>query len=128
MIPALNDHELERIFEAAAQAGARSAHYILLRLPFDVKQLFESWLHQHVPLRAAHVLSRIRAMRGGALNDAQFGSRFQGVGVEAKLLQARCERARRRYGLDRREFTLDTGAFRVPPASTAQLTLEGFGE
>jgi DNA repair photolyase len=128
MIPALNDHELERIFEAAAQAGAGSAHYILLRLPFDVKELFEAWLREHVPLRAEHVLSRVRAMRGGALNDARFGSRFQGEGVEAKLLQTRCEAARRRYGLERREFTLDTGAFRVPAAATSQLTLEGFGD
>jgi DNA repair photolyase len=128
MIPALNDHELERIFEAAAQAGAESAHFILLRLPFDVKQLFEAWLREHAPLRAEHVLSRIRAMRGGALNDARFGSRFRGEGVEAKLLQARCEAARRRYGLNRRQHTLDTSAFRVPAASTAQLSLEGFGD
>jgi DNA repair photolyase len=128
MIPALNDHELESIFEAAAAAGARSAHFILLRLPYDVKELFESWLREHAPLRAAHVLSRIRAMRGGALNDARFGSRFQGEGVEAKLLQARCERARRRYGLEERGFTLDTAAFRVPAAGGAQLSLEGFGD
>jgi DNA repair photolyase len=128
MIPALNDHELERIFEAAAQAGAESAHFILLRLPFDVKELFEAWLREHVPLRAEHVLSRIRAMRGGALNDARFGSRFQGEGVEAKLLQTRCEVARRRYGLNRRDLALDTTAFRVPKAATAQRTLEGFDD
>jgi DNA repair photolyase len=128
MIPALNDHELERIFEAAANSGARSAHFILLRLPFDVKQLFEAWLREHVPLRAEHVLSRIRAMRGGQLNDARFGSRFKGEGVEAKLLQARCDAARRRYGLGQRGLALDTSAFRVPRAAAAQLALEGFGE
>ena len=128
MIPALNDHELERIFEAAAQAGAESAHFILLRLPFDVKALFEAWLREHAPLRAEHVLSRIRATRGGALNDARFGTRFQGEGVEAKLLKARCEVARRRYGLNRREYALDTTAFRVPAAVTAQRSLEGFGD
>jgi len=128
MIPALNDHELERIFEAAAQAGADSAHYILLRLPFDVKELFEAWLREHAPLRAEHVLSRIRAMRGGALNDSRFGTRFQGEGVESKLLQARCEAARRRYGLNRRQYLLDTTAFRVPAAPQAQLSLDGFGD
>ena len=128
MIPALNDHELESIFEAAAAAGARSAHFILLRLPYDVKQLFESWLREHAPLRAQHVLSRIRAMRGGALNDSRFGSRFQGEGVEAKLLQARCEGARRRYGLDAGAIALDIGAFRVPAGPAAQLSLEGFDD
>jgi len=128
MIPALNDHELERIFEAAAEAGAQSAHFILLRLPFDVKELFEAWLREHVPLRAEHVLSRIRAMRGGRLNDARFGSRFQGEGVEAKLLQARCDAARRRYGLHTRQYALDTTLFRVPAAATAQLSLEGLGD
>jgi DNA repair photolyase len=126
MIPALNDHELEGIFEAAAAAGARHAHFILLRLPYDVKQLFESWLREHAPLRARHVLSRIRAMRGRALNDSRFGSRFQGEGVEAKLLQARCEAARRRYGLAAPAIALDTGAFRVPAAPAAQLSLDGF--
>jgi DNA repair photolyase len=128
MIPALNDHELERIYEAAAEAGAQSAHFILLRLPFDVKELFEAWLREHVPLRAEHVLSRIRAMRGGQLNDTRFGSRFQGEGVEAKLLQARSDAARRRFGLDARHYALDTTLFRVPAAGTAQLSLEGFGD
>jgi len=128
MIPALNDHELEAIFQAAAEAGADSAHFILLRLPFDVKELFEAWLREHAPLRAQHVLSRIRAMRGGQLNDSRFGTRFQGEGVEAKLLQARCDAARRRYGLNTRQYALDTGAFRVPAAATPQLSLEGFGD
>ena len=89
MIPALNDHELERILEAAADAGADVAGYVLLRLPYEVKDLFESWLRTHVPLRAEHVLSRIRAMRGGELNDPRFGARFKGTGVEARLLGVR---------------------------------------
>jgi DNA repair photolyase len=127
MIPALNDHEMEKIFEAAAQAGARTAGFILLRLPFEVKELFETWLREHAPLRAEHVLSRIRAMRGGALNDARFGSRFRGEGVEAMLMQKRGEIACRRFGLERRlQYQLNTAAFRVPPATTGQLSLEGF--
>ena len=126
MIPALNDHELESIFGTAAAAGARTAGFILVRLPLEVKELFESWLRQHAPLRAEHVLSRIRAMRGGALNDSRFGSRFRGEGVEATLMQRRGEVACRRFGLNRRlQYELNTAAFRVPPRSGDQLTLAG---
>jgi DNA repair photolyase len=127
MIPALNDHELENILEAATGAGASTAGFVLLRLPYEVKELFESWLHAHVPLRAEHVLSRIRAMRGGRLNDARFGSRFKGQGIEAELLQQRFEIARRRLGLDGRgRHELNLGAFRVPPAAGGQMSLDGF--
>jgi DNA repair photolyase len=127
MIPALNDHELERILEAAADAGASRAGYVLLRLPHEVKQLFEDWLRLHVPLRAEHVLARIRAMRGGALNDANFGSRFKGQGVEAELLAKRFEVACRRVGLNReKRLALDTAAFRPPAKAGDQLNLEGW--
>lgn len=127
MIPALNDHELEKILEASANAGAGMAGYVLLRLPYDVKELFESWLRTHVPLRADHVLSRIRAMRGGELNDSGFGSRFEGKGVEAKLLAQRFDLACRRFKLNvRSEHILDTSAFRAPPTMSGQLSLEGF--
>jgi len=126
MIPALNDHELERILEAAAAAGATTAGFIVLRLPHEVESLFEDWLRAHVPLRAEHVLSRIRAMRGGRLNDARFGSRFRGEGVEAALLARRFEIACRRLGLNGRgRPVLDTAAFRVPPAAGAQLSFAG---
>ena len=140
MIPALNDHELERILEAAANAGAATAGFIVLRLPFEVKDLFEGWLRAHAPLRAEHVLSRIRAMRGGRLNDARFGSRFKGEGVEAALLKQRCEIACRRFGLNRGgQYVLNTAAFRIPadaacaapatqsktPESATQLSFEG---
>jgi DNA repair photolyase len=127
MIPALNDHELEKIFEAAAAAGAKAASFILVRLPLEVKELFETWLREHAPLRAEHVLSRIRAMRGGQLNDARFGSRFKGEGVEATLMQKRGEIACRRYGLMRRmQYELNTAAFRAPPRSGDQLSLDGW--
>jgi DNA repair photolyase len=126
MIPALNDHELERILEAAAGAGADVAGYVLLRLPFEVKDLFESWLRAHVPLRAEHVLSRIRATRGGELNDPRFGSRFKGRGVEAQLLAQRFEIACRRFQLNRRrQSDLNTKGFRVPIGAGGQLTLDG---
>ncbi len=127
MIPALNDHELEKIIEAAAGAGALTAGFILVRLPLEVKDLFESWLREHAPLRAEHVLSRIRAMRGGQLNDARFGSRFKGEGVEATLMQQRGDVACRRFGLNRRlQYQLNISAFRVPPRAGDQLTLDGW--
>ncbi len=126
MIPALNDHELEKILQAAADAGANQAGYVLLRLPYEVKELFETWLRDHVPLRAEHVLSRIRAMRDGQLNDSRFGARFKGQGVEAQLLSQRFEIACRRYKLNRRrQHALNTEAFRVPVVSGGQLSFDG---
>ncbi len=126
MIPALNDHELERILEAAAGAGASVAAYVLLRLPREVEALFEDWLRAHAPLRAEHVLARVRAMRGGQLNDSRFGTRFKGEGVEAGLLARRFEVARRRLNLGRgRDEELNLGAFRVPPRTGDQLAFEG---
>jgi DNA repair photolyase len=126
MIPALNDHELEKILEAAADAGAAQAAYVLLRLPHEVKELFETWLRDHVPLRAEHVLSRIRAIRDGELNDSRFGTRFRGQGIEAKLLSQRFEVACRRLKMHRRrQLTLNTEAFRVPVTSGGQLSFDG---
>ncbi|HVC01108.1 MAG TPA: PA0069 family radical SAM protein [Steroidobacteraceae bacterium] len=125
MIPALNDHELEAILRQAAQAGARHAAFVLLRLPHEVGELFEAWLRDHVPLRAERVLSRIRAMRGGALTDARFGSRFTGRGTEADLLAQRFAVACRRLGIDGDEGgVLDMAAFRVPGGAGAQLGLD----
>ena len=80
MIPGLNDAELEAILKAAAEAGASRAGYVLLRLPLELREMFEAWLREHMPQRANHVLSLIRQMRGGALNDATFGQRFVGTG------------------------------------------------
>ncbi len=126
MIPAVNDHELERILGAAAVAGAGSAGFVLLRLPNELKDLFESWLRTHLPLRADHVLNRIRAMRGGQLNDSQFGTRFKGAGVEAQLLQKRFELLCRRLQLDgSRQQGLNCAAFRIPPRAGDQLGFEG---
>ena len=129
MIPAVNDHELEQIIRAAAAAGARSAGYVLLRLPNELKDLFEGWLRDQLPLRADHVLSRIRAMRGGRLNDAQFGSRFHGQGVEAQLLRKRFDLITRRLQLHgfphpKQRPALSGELFRVPPKTGDQM---GFG-
>jgi DNA repair photolyase len=125
VIPALNDHELEAILDAAAAAGARHAGYVLLRLPHEVAPLFDEWLSQHYPLRKSHVLQRMRDMRRGQLNDPAFGSRMRGTGALADLLRQRFERACRQFGLnaDDDRASLDTAAFRPPRSNTAQLGL-----
>ena len=119
MIPGLNDAELESILEAAAKAGAREAGYILLRLPHELKEMFEAWLAEHRPDRAAKVLSLIRQTRAGGLNDSRFGRRFTGVGVYADLIARRFQRAARQWGLDQ-HTSLDTSRFAVPAAARAQ--------
>ncbi|MCC6718965.1 MAG: PA0069 family radical SAM protein [Acetobacteraceae bacterium] len=118
MIPGLNDAELERILETAARAGARTGGYILLRLPHELKQMFEDWLAAHFPDRAARVLDLIRQTRAGALNEAKYGQRLTGTGVYADLLARRFARAARQWGLDRAE-PLDTAAFAPPPEARA---------
>jgi DNA repair photolyase len=124
VIPAVTDHELEAILAAAAEAGARRAAYIPLRLPREVAGLFEEWLAEHLPLRAAHVRSLVRGMRGGRDNDPRFGHRMRGSGAYAEALRVRFQAACRRYGYvaGREEIALDTTAFRVPPAG-GQLSL-----
>jgi DNA repair photolyase len=124
VIPALTDHELERILEAASKAGARHAAYVLLRLPHEVAPLFESWLGQHYPLRASHVLNRVRDLRSGQLNDPCFGSRMRGEGPLAELLRQRFARACREFGLNAdASAPLDTNAFRVPVRAGSQMAL-----
>ena len=114
MIPGLNDAEMEKILEAAARAGARHAAYVLLRLPHELRQLFEDWLATHFPDRAQHVLNLVRETRGGALNDSRFHHRFGGQGVYADLLLRRFTRATRQWGLDQEREGLDCSQFKVP--------------
>jgi DNA repair photolyase len=124
MIPALNDHELESILEAAAMAGARHAGSVLLRLPHEVAPLFDEWLAQHYPLRKSHVLGLLRDMRQGQVNDPRFGSRMRGSGPLAELLHQRYARACRQFGLNASDGpALDTSLFRPPPANSGQLGL-----
>ena len=122
LIPALNDHELERVLEAACKAGADTAGYVLLRLPHELKTLFEDWLHSHFPDRAGHVLSLLRQLRGGQLNDSRFGHRMRGQGVYAELYRQRMQRACTRLQLNRNRPPLNTEAFR-PPARGPQMNL-----
>jgi DNA repair photolyase len=114
MIPGLNDAEMEKILEAAARAGARHAGYVLLRLPHELRQMFEDWLATHFPDRARHVLSLIRETRGGALSEPRFHHRMAGQGVYADLLLRRFARATRQWGLDEAREGLDCGQFAVP--------------
>ena len=124
IIPAVTDHEIERILEAAAQAGAQTAGYVLIRLPYEVKTLFREWLDAHLPERAEHVMSLIRATRNGRENDPRFGSRMRGEGAYAELIGRRFESACRRLGLLRhRESGLSTQHFRPYHSGENQLTL-----
>ena len=114
VVPAITDHEIPKILEAAAAAGAQSAGYVMLRLPGAVAGLFESWLEEHFPDRKDKVLNRVRGMRGGRLYDARFGSRMRGEGIFADQVDAVFETASRRYGFDRSRFEVSAGAFRRP--------------
>ena len=124
VIPALTDHELEGILAAAAEAGVRWAGYVLLRLPYEIKDLFTEWLAQHYPERAEHVMSLIRAMRGGRANDPNFGSRMRGTGPYALLLRNRFRIACRRLNLEpSARDTLNTTLFCPPAPAGSQLRL-----
>ncbi|HSX69981.1 MAG TPA: radical SAM protein, partial [Pseudomonas sp.] len=122
IIPMINDMELERILEAARDAGARSAGYVLLRPPLEIAELFEEWLRSHFPERAEHVMSLIRQSRGGQNYDSRFGTRMRGEGAFADLLAQRFALARKRLGLIRRDgFELDCSQFAPPGRQMALL-------
>ncbi len=124
IIPVITDSELETILDRARDAGASSAGYVLLRLPFEIKDLFRQWLAVHAPLAAEHVMARVRDIRGGKENDARFGSRMRGQGVYADLIRHRFQLACRRLGLVYRDrLQLDLSRFRPPAASGDQLGL-----
>jgi len=124
MIPGLNDHEMESLLEAAYAQGARTAGYVPLRLPLEIKDLFTEWLETHVPMRARHVLTLIRDIRGGKLNSSEWGDRMRGNGAYADLLAQRFRLATQRLGYERRDpARLDTSSFRPPPKKGDQLSL-----
>jgi DNA repair photolyase len=112
MIPGLNDQEMPAILSAAAEAGARFAGYQALRLPWSVKELFEAWLSRHFPDRKEKVLNRVRQMRGGKLNDPEFGSRMRGEGIWAQQLKSMFQLAKRRAGITGHFPELSTAGFR----------------
>ncbi|MFO1221313.1 MAG: PA0069 family radical SAM protein [Burkholderiaceae bacterium] len=123
VVPFLNLHEMERILEAAREAGATRAFSIVLRLPWEVSPLFQQWLQQHFPDRAARVMARVREMRGGRDNDARFGTRMTGTGIWAQMIRQRFEKACARLGLNGERHALDLTQFRRPAAQPGQGTL-----
>jgi len=119
MIPVLNDAELEKIMDAAADNGAVAAGYILLRLPLEIKDLFAEWLDAHAPDMAAHVLSQVSETRGGAMYVPEFHTRMTGSGQRAELLAKRFELACKRTGLKPakgEDYQMDASQFK-PPAT-----------
>ena len=130
VIPVLTDHEIERVLEASAAAGAGSAGYVMLRLPYEVKTLFREWLDAHFPDSAAHVMARVADLRAGRDNDPAFGTRMSGQGAFAALVRQRFKVACRRLGLeDRYDLRLPTHLFQRPArpgaaAAAGQLTLD----
>ncbi|AHK43578.1 MULTISPECIES: PA0069 family radical SAM protein [Ensifer] len=123
IIPALNDHEIERVLEASRSAGALEATYVLLRLPLEVSPLFRDWLLRNYPDRYRHVMSLIRSMRGGKDYDAEFGKRMKGAGPYAWQIGRRFELAAKRLGLNLNRRQLRDDIF-VPPLGTGvQLSL-----
>ncbi|MCL7714863.1 PA0069 family radical SAM protein [Stenotrophomonas mori] len=127
VIPWINDAELEAVLEAARDAGARSAGYVLLRLPYEVAPLFRDWLQAHHPQRAEHVMSTLGQLRGGKDYDSRFGKRMRGEGVYAQLLSRRFALASRRLGFNasREQWPwLDCSRF-VPPVPPKKASPQG---
>jgi DNA repair photolyase len=123
VIPAINDGEIEAILEAAAEAGAGGAGYILLRLPLEIRQLWAEWLAEHYPDRAEKVMGLMRGMRGGRDYDPTFGRRMTGQGPYARLIGRRFRLAAKRLGLASEGAALDCSRFRPPPRPGEQLRL-----
>ena len=124
MIPALNDREMENILKRAREAGASSAGYTLLRLPLELKALFEEWLEENAPQKASHVLSLVAQCHGGKIYDSAWSKRMTGAGPYAEMLAARFDRACRRLGFSpRTTHALDNSLFRPPPQRGDQLAL-----
>lgn len=122
-IPALNDQEMERVLEAAAEAGATEASYVLLRLPLEIKDLWREWLAESYPERASRVMKLLREMRGGKDYDARWFERQRGQGPYAQLIADRFRKACARLGLNKTKFELSLAEFRRPPRRGEQLTL-----
>jgi len=121
VIPAVTDHEIEHILEAAAEAGARGAFFLPVRLPHEVAPLFRAWLDTHFPDRAGKVMATIQSIRGGKDNDPNFHTRMRGQGPWAELLRKRFHIAAKRYGLDGERLRLRTDLFRPPAGPQGEL-------
>jgi len=121
VIPGLTDHEMPAILGAAAAAGAKRAGYIVMRLPYAVKEIFLQWLDDHVPTKKARVVDRVQEIRGGKLNVSEWGARLRGEGIFAEQLRDLFQITTRRAGLNQERLSLSTAHFRRPGGE--QLTL-----
>ncbi|MBA2920265.1 PA0069 family radical SAM protein [Sphingomonas sp. MAH-20] len=121
VVPGITDHEMEHILERAAEAGARAAFFLPVRLPWEVAPLFRAWLDEHFPDRAAKVMSIIHSIRGGRDNDPNFYTRMQGQGPWADLLRTRFHKACKKLGLNNERFQLRTDLFRPPEGAQMRL-------
>jgi DNA repair photolyase len=121
VVPQITDHEMEHILEAAAEAGARGAFFLPVRLPHEVAPLFRAWLDAHHPDRAEKVMATIRSIRGGRDNDPDFFTRMKGQGPWADLLRTRFQIACRKLGLNRERLVLRTDLFRPPEGDQPRL-------
>ncbi|WP_371683115.1 PA0069 family radical SAM protein [Achromobacter sp. B7] len=127
VIPFINDESMEHILHESKAAGAHYASYTVVRLPWEVKTLFEDWLNAHYPDRAQRVLHRIEDLRNGRRNDPNFGSRMRGTGIWADLLRQRFAVATRKLGLNRHRLALDCDRFQPPLAAGATPSLFSAG-
>src|SRR5687768_5346645 len=123
IVPGLTDEETPAILKAAADAGARSAGYVMLRLPHAVKELFERWCERHFPDRKDKILNRIKSMRGGKLYDSTWGDRMRGEGIFADQVESLFDQQCRKLGLNEMRVKLSTEHFRRPAASVPQYSL-----
>ena len=123
MVPALTDPELEKILEAGAEAGAEAASWIMLRLPLEVAELWQEWLAEHYPDRAARIMGHVRDMHGGEVYSSKWFARMRGEGPYAELVERRFRRAARALGLDRKSPPLRCDLFAAPPRAGDQLSL-----
>jgi DNA repair photolyase len=123
IIPAINDTEIEAILEEASKAGASACGYVVLRLPLEIKDLFQEWLSTYFPDRKARVMTLVRGMRNGRDYDPEWGKRQKGEGPYAKLIADRFARARRKFGLEKPSMPLDTTQFRRPLSAGGQADL-----
>jgi DNA repair photolyase len=114
IIPGLNDQEINAVVSAAAEAGASFASFTLLRLPLAVADLFQDWLSLHYPQRKEKILNRLRDLRGGKLNNSEFGKRFHGQGIWDEQLRSMFDLACRRAGITREYPRLSTAGFSCP--------------
>jgi DNA repair photolyase len=121
VIPAITDHEMEHIMGRAAEAGARAAFFLPVRLPHEVAPLFRAWLAEHFPDRAGKVMATIQSIRGGRDNDPNFHTRFRGQGPWAELLRTRFHIAAKKYGLDGERLRVRTDLFRPPAGDQGEL-------